>query len=254
MDHMTDSASKRVVLSCESGRMIIVDEQEPPCLGNAALLTMAQEGKEEGYVLFSQLPECPFDDCDTPGLFLSILTRPTTLPVQEAGLLSAAAAVAAARAIERLSESEIRIRWVNDLLHDGEKLGSMSISTRLTPEGQLDYAVIGMMLCLSAEHFPPKLGDVIRRVFNGELRELPSRLSDAIALEFFSIYDRLSTDRSFMEEYRERSSVLGKRAKVLVGDTFLRGRVVDIDDHACLTVELRSGAQMTIASRSEIVF
>ena len=91
-------------------------------------------------------------------------------------------------------------------------------------------------------------------MFNGELRELPSRLSDAIALEFFSIYDHLSTDRSFMEEYRERSSVLGKRAKVLVGDTFLRGRVVDIDDHACLTVELRSGAQMTVASRSEIVF
>lgn len=241
------------VLSCESGRMIILEESEQPIAGNAPLQELAQRGQEEGYVLFSELPKCPLGDCDGPGMFLSILTRPT-LPVQEAGILSAVAAVAAARAIEKLSESRIRIRWVNDLFHSEDKLCAMVTSSRLSPEGQLEYAVIGMSLCLSNNHFPPKLGDVIRRVFNGELRELPSRLSEAIALEFFTIYDRLKIDRSFMEEYRLRSMVMGKRVKVLVADTYIRGKVVGIDDHACLTVETRSGAQMTISSRSEIVF
>ncbi|MBQ8351249.1 MAG: hypothetical protein IJY20_04295 [Clostridia bacterium] len=253
MEERKSSTGKKSVLSCESGRMIIVEESETPIAGNAPLSELAQNGKEEGYILFSELPACPLDDCDGPGMFLSILTRPA-LPVQEAGILPVVAAVAVARAIEKLSESRIRIRWVNDLFHGEDKLCSMVSSTRLSPEGQLEYAVIGMSLCLSSNHFPPKLGDVIRRVFNGELRELPSRLSDAIALEFFSIYDRLKIDRSFMEEYRLRSMIIGKRVKVLVGDTYIRGRVIGIDDHACLTVELRSGAKMTIASRSEIVF
>ena len=245
--------SKKSVLSCESGRMLIVEESEKPIAGNATMLELAQNGKEEGYILFSELSECPLGDCDGPGMFLSILTRPD-LPVQEVGILPVVAAVAVARAIEKLSESRIRIRWVNDLYHGEEKLCAMVSSTRLSPDGQLDYAVIGMSLCLSSNHFPPKLGDVIRRVFNGELRELPSRLSDAIALEFFTIYDRLKIDKSFMEEYRLRSMVIGKRVKVLVGDTYIRGKVIGIDDRACLMVELRSGTQMTVASRSEIVF
>lgn len=248
-----EGSSNKSILNCESGRMLIVEESDTPLAGNAPMLQIAQDGREEGYILFSKLPDCPLSECDGPGMFLSILTRPT-LPVQEAGILPAVAAVAVARAIERLSESRIRIRWVNDLFHEHDKICSMVTSTRLSPEGQLEYAVIGMALCLSTEHFPPKLGDVIRRVFNGELRELPSRLGDAIALEFFTIYDRLKIDRSFMEEYRERSMMIGKRAKVLVGDTYLRGRITGIDEHAGLTVELRGGATMTVASRSEIIF
>lgn len=250
----SENATTKTVLNCDSGRMIILEKTQVNSAGNAALLTLAQQGKEEGYILYHELPSCPLDDCHTPGLFLSILTRPSFLPVQEAGMLSAAAAVAAARAIEKLSEIHVRIRWVNDLFHHENKLGAMITSTRLTPEGHWDYVVIGMTICLSPEHFPPKLGDVIRRVFNGELRALPSRLSDAIALEFFNIYDHLTTDRSFMKEYRERSSVIGRRVKVLVGDTYIRGKVIGIDDHACLSVELRSGSHMAISSRSEIVF
>lgn len=245
--------AKKNILTCESGRMVIIEEREAPAAGNGPMLELAQAGKEEGYILFSPLPACPLDDCEGGGMFLSLLTRPT-LPASEAGLLQAAAAVAVARAIEKLSESRIRIRWVNDLFHGNEKLCAMVTSAKLAPEGQFEYVIIGMALCLSGRHFPPKLGDVIRRVFNGELRELPSRLSDAIALEFFAIYDHIKTNRRFLEEYRERALVIGKRVKVLVGDTYLRGRVTGIDDHACLTVELRSGATMTVASRSEIVF
>ncbi len=243
----------KTVLTCESGRMVIIEECEAARGGNAPLLALAQEGKEEGYILASTLEGCPFDDCDTPGLFLSILLRPT-IPVQDAGLLSAAAAVAVAKAVERLSEIRVDIRWVNDLFHAGHKMAAMVTSTRLTPEGQFDYAVLGIALCLSPAHFPPKLGEVIRRVFRDELRALPIRLAEAIAEEFFAIYDRLGSDRSFMDEYRARSMVIGKRAKILVGDTFLRGRIADIDEHAYLSVALRSGRRMTVSSRSEIVF
>ena len=253
MDENISNQGRKSILSCESGRMLIVEKTEEPQEGNATMLALAQSGKEEGYVMFSELPECPLDDCGGQGLFLSLLTRPT-MPIAEVGILSAVTAVAVARAIERVSEVQVGIRWVNDIFHGEDKMCAITTSSRLLPNGTAEYVVFGISLCLSGEHFPPKLGDVIRRVFNGETRDLPSRLSDAIALEFFTIYDRLKSDRSFIEEYRSRSTVIGKRVKVLVGDVYIRGKVVGIDDRACLTVEFRRGARMTVSSRAEIVF
>ena len=252
-ERVTSVSPAKTVLSCERGRMVIIEQDERERVDNARMVELAQGGKEEGYVLFSETSDGTPLEPGTPGLFLSILLRPVT-PVQRAGLLSAATAVAVARAIEKLADVQVGIRWVNDLFCGKDKMAAMMTSARIKPNGYFDYAVIGITVTLSPDHFQPKIGDVIRRVFNGELRPLSVRLTEAIVREFFLLYDRLSSDNEFLPEYRSRSTVLGKRAKVLVGDTFLRARVLDIDEDGGLTVQLRGGAKMKVSSRSEIVF
>lgn len=249
----TSVSPNKTVLSCESGRMVIIEQDERERVDNARVVELAQGGKEEGYVLFSETDDGTPLEPGTPGLFLSILLRPA-MHVQRAGLLAAATAVAVARAIEKVADLKIGIRWVNDLFVDSRKISAMMTSARVKPNGYFDYVVIGIAVTLSPEDFQPRIGDVIRRVFNGELRPLSARLTEAIVREFFALYDRLSTDGEFLPEYRSRSTILGKRAKVLVGDTFLRARVSDIDENGGLTVQLRGGAKMTVSSRSEIVF
>ena len=241
------------VITCESGRMVIIEQESRERADNARVLELARNGKEEGYALFSETTDSTVLHPGGPGLFLSILARPM-MHAQKAGLLSAATAVAVARAMESVSDLSIRIRWVNDLYCDTQKLAAMMTSARIKPNGYFDYAVIGITVSLSPGHFQPKLGDVIRRVFNGELRSLGTRLSEAIVREFFSIYDKMAVDGSYLEEYRTRSMVIGRRVKVLVGDTYVRARIVGIDDNACLTVEVKGGEKMTVSSRSEIVF
>ena len=173
---------------------------------------------------------------------------------QKAGILSAVTAVAAARAIEEIADTEISIRWVNDLFSPHHKLGAMMTSGRITPNGYLDYAVIGMTIALSPEDFQPKLGDVIRQVFGDESKTLSTRLTEHILLEFFTIYDRMMTDRAFLSEYRERSSIIGRRVRVLRAGRYARAQVVDIDEAAQLVVRFRDGSEATVSSRSEVIF
>lgn len=251
--HATDDA-RRCVLSCPNGRMVVLEQVEESRACNDTLAEMARAGKEEGYALFAETPENGLLPNGAPGLFLSILVRPG-IHARKAGILSAASAVAAARAIEEISDTKITIRWVNDLFSPQHKLGAMMTSGRITPNGYLDYAVIGITVALSEEDFRPKLGDVIRQVFSDESKALSARLTEHILLEFFTIYDRMLTDRAFLDEYRARSAnLIGRRVKVLSQGRFVRAHVSHIDDNALLVVRLRDGREQTIASRSEIVF
>ena len=250
--HATDDG-KRCVLSCPNGRMVVLEQVDEARANNEALVEMARAGKEEGYALFAETRENGLLPNDAPGLFLSILVRPG-IHARNAGILSAVAAVAAARAIEEIADTEITIRWVNDLYSPNHKIGAMMTSGRITPNGYLDYAVIGMTVALSPEDFQPKLGDVIRQVFGNEAKALSSRLTEHILLEFFTIYDRMLTDRAFLDEYRERSNIIGHRARVLVGNKYVRGRVAAIDENALLVVRLHDGREVTLASRAEVVF
>lgn len=55
------------------------------------------------------------------------------------------AAVAAARAAERLCGAPIRIKWVNDLWKNGRKVCGILTEAALDLEsGMLDYAVLGL--------------------------------------------------------------------------------------------------------------
>lgn len=250
--HATEDARKWV-LSCPNGRMAVVEQVSEAVASNDTLAEMARAGKEEGYAIFAETDDNGLLANGAPGLFLSILVRPG-IHAGKAGILSAIAAVAAARAIEAISDNEISIRWVNDLFSSTHKLGAMMTSGRITPNGYLDYAVIGMAIALSPEDFQPKLGDVIRQVFGDESEALSTRLCEHILFEFFAIYDRMMTDHAFLDEYRERSNVIGRRVRVLRRGRYVRAQVVGIDDNAMLIVRLRDGSELSVSSRSEVIF
>lgn len=250
--HATDDA-RRCVLSCPNGRMVVLEQVEGAQASNATLVEMARAGKEEGYALFAETEENGLLDNGAPGLFLSLLVRPG-IHAKKAGLLAALTAVAVARAIEKIANTEISIRWVNDLFSPHHKIAAMMTSGRITPSGYLDYAVIGITIALSPEDFQPKLGDMIRQVFGDEAKALSTRLTEHILLEFFTLYDRMLTDRAFLDEYRRRSNIIGRRVRVLVGDTYVHAHVAGFDDGASLVVRFRDGREMTVSSRSEIVF
>lgn len=252
MRHQTES-SDRTVLTLENGRMVILARTEAERANTETLAELARQGKEEGYALFTECIHNHLGPDDAPGLSLSILVRPS-IHAQKAGMLSAIAAVAVARAVERISDLTVRIRWVNDLFCGTRKLAVMMTNARITPGGYLDYAVIGVSVALPPEYFKPKLGDIVTQVFSGDMQPLGVRLTEHILEEFFLLYDKMTVDSSYMEEYRARSMILNRRVRVLVGSTYVRGRVCAIDDHAHLVVELRKQQICTVDSPSKVLF
>ena len=75
-------------------------------------------------------------------LLMSLLLRPV-LPPDRAGQLTMCLGLAAVEAIEAVTELRPALKWPNDLLLEGRKLGGMLTELRLDGE-RLDYAVLGL--------------------------------------------------------------------------------------------------------------
>ena len=75
-------------------------------------------------------------------LLMSLLLRPA-LPPSRAGQLTMCLGLAAVEGIEAVTGLQPALKWPNDLLLDGRKLGGMLTELRLDGE-QLAYAVLGL--------------------------------------------------------------------------------------------------------------
>ncbi|MBR6501944.1 MAG: biotin--[Clostridia bacterium] len=87
------------------------------------------------------------------GLYFSVILRPYK-SLNDTVFITTAAAVAAARAIEKVSGKKCEIKWVNDIYINNKKVCGILTEGAITPDGSLDYAILGVGINL----FAPKGG------------------------------------------------------------------------------------------------
>lgn len=76
----------------------------------------------------------------------------------EAALLTRTAAVAAADAVEELSDLDVGIKWPNDVVVDDRKVGGILVEVRGGGEAEAPAVVgIGLNCCQGPEAFPPSI-------------------------------------------------------------------------------------------------
>lgn len=171
------------------------------------------------------------------GLYMSFTCR-TADAVNDA--VTAKAAVAAARAVERLTGLHIKIKWVNDLYAGDKKLcGILSEGVWRGP--RLDYIIIGIGVNLYGE-LPEQLCDIATTVEKQGGR-IPDReeLARAILEEFDGICD-------FYEEYKERQLFLGCTVTVHRGEEIFTAEAVDIGSDCSLILRLEDGCETALSS------
>ncbi len=182
------------------------------------------------------------------GIYLSIVLRPEISP-EDTLLITAAAAVAAANAIENLSGRETKIKWVNDIYIDGKKVCGILTEGGLSHQDALDYAILGIGINLSTPQggFPADL-PLAGSVFDGiEVSEdTKARLIACFADEFFKYYKNLK-GKQFMSVYKEKSFLTGKTVEFEREGALYKARVLGIDDNAALIVECE-GEKLALSS------
>jgi len=178
------------------------------------------------------------------GLYMSIILRPRISP-DKCVDITVIGAVAVARAIERLCAKKCAIKWVNDI-YIGEKKVCGILTEASIRDGLVDYAVIGIGVNIA----PPDGGfdEEISHIACAMLEDtaptdIKSRLLAEITDSFFEIYKELGTG-SYMEEYRNRSNIIGKTVDVYRGDEIVSGVCVDIDKNANLVVKTDTGTRI----------
>jgi BirA family biotin operon repressor/biotin-[acetyl-CoA-carboxylase] ligase len=118
---------------------------------NRALKEMAQKGAPAGTLLLANRQTAGYGRKDRTffsprgGIYLSLLVRPD-LSAAKALTLTTTAAVAVVDVIKQLTGQTAQIKWVNDIFLNGKKICGILTESALTPDGRLEYAVIGIGL------------------------------------------------------------------------------------------------------------
>ncbi len=163
------------------------------------------------------------------GLYFTVILTDVdpSLPV------TAAAAVAVARAADAYADISCKIKWVNDIFLDGRKLAGI-LSKRIVSNGRT-YTLIGIGINTNTEHFPPDLSAISLKQYTSRECE-NSVLLERIIGELDSV---LCED--FMYEYRARSMLIGCRVTVSDRDSTVSGIASRINGNGSLTLLTKDG-------------
>jgi BirA family biotin operon repressor/biotin-[acetyl-CoA-carboxylase] ligase len=178
-----------------------------------------------------------------------MILRPV-IPAERALLITTCAAVAVARAIERVCDVTAGIKWVNDIFVNGKKVCGILAEAGLNPNSNIpDYVVLGIGINVKKQQVPEELKDIVGCLEDTGKIVLKEDLITAVWEEFDELYRNLST-AVFMEEYKERSILLGREVTVLAAEGDYRAVVTDIDKEGHLVI--RCGGKEEILSSGEV--
>ncbi len=140
------------------------------------------------------------------GVYFSILLRPSLMQ-EETVLITTAASVAVADAIESVCGIYPQIKWVNDLYYDGKKVcGILAELVSGTKDGMRDAVVIGVGINCHSE-FPEELREIAGNIPPGE--DVKNHLAAELSFRL-SRLETMISNRTFLQKYREHSMVIGK--------------------------------------------
>lgn len=190
--------------------------------------------------------ESPFGS----GIYFTVVLR-RHLEMQSAPLITSCVAVAVAEAIEKLSGADTKIKWVNDVFINDKKVcgilteAGMNFETR-----QLDYAVVG--IGINTGLVENSLSSDVLNVATSIEAETGIRVKRAeLVAEVMNGFEKhLETleSKDYMDEYRKRSLIIGKRIVVSKGNTEKEAIADDIDNNAFLIVKYDDGTTETLSS------
>lgn len=181
------------------------------------------------------------------GVYFSVLHTIETA-LTNAVPITSAAAVATMRAIRRVCGVQTEIKWVNDLYLNGKKVCGILTEAVFDPSRLSDCSVIlGIGINLRGGEFPGELASIAGTLESDADR---STLIAAVIEELLPFFDD-PTDRSWLEDYRAYSCVIGHEIIWTRGGKEHHGRAEDIDDNGML-IAVRDNGERELLSSVEV--
>jgi BirA family transcriptional regulator, biotin operon repressor / biotin---[acetyl-CoA-carboxylase] ligase len=182
------------------------------------------------------------------GIYVTLLLRPKISPVQ-APLLTMMAGLSAHAAIQAQTGLQPDVKWPNDLILNGQKVGGILTEMHAEPT-LVRFVIVGIGINMNQETFPSELNRVATslRVETGKNQ---SRLELLVRLlrEFETDYNRFLREgsSSVTERFTQVSSyALGKKVRVTNGNEIYVGVTAGLRPEGLLQVQREDGAVVTV--------
>lgn len=220
----------------------------------------ANEGEQEGLIIVAENQTAgrgrrgrSFFSVPGGNICISVLLRPQ-LQAADAVFLTTAACMAVHRAIEAVTGISTDIKWVNDLYYRGKKVcGILTEAVTDCESGRVDYLIpgIGINFRIRPEQFPAELREIAGALYEDDSNPqiTRNRLAAEIIVQMERVVEELNhADRSFLEEYRRHSMLIGKEIWILTQGEPEAATAVDVDENGGLVVRLSDGSFRTLSS------
>jgi BirA family biotin operon repressor/biotin-[acetyl-CoA-carboxylase] ligase len=224
---------------------------------NRVALELGHAGKPEGAVVLAEEQTAgkgragrAWQSDRAAGIYVTLLLRPRLAPVQ-APLLTMMAGLSVRTAIEAQTGLMPDLKWPNDLLVNGKKVGGILTEMHAEPS-QVRFVIVGIGLNVNQEKFPGELGRTATSL-RLETEKQVSRLELLVRLlrEFENDYNRFLREgpAGVTQRFETVSSYAqGKRVRVTNGTASFAGTTAGLGPEGLLLVKRDDGQVVTVIS------
>ncbi len=183
------------------------------------------------------------------GVYASLVLRPL-LPPMELPQITLTTAVAVVRAVRRVGGMAPGIKWPNDLLVNGKKLGGI-LTEMETESDRIRHVVVGLGLNVNNPAFPPGLNATATSMALAAGRQFSRvELLKAWLEELETLYDRFLNQEfaEILEEWKGAAVTLGRAVTVRQGPREISGQALDVAPDGALLLRTASGEVVRVTS------
>jgi len=184
-------------------------------------------------------------------IHMSLILRPKT-EIRDATLITIMAAVACTTALRKATGLDVSIKWPNDLIVSGRKLGGILTDLK-TEKSTIVAAIVGIGINVNSntDAFPGEVNKIATSV-KKETGKPFSREEITVAVldEMNRWYTILQggDNNMLLSAWKRLTSTLGKKVVVIVGEETWNGVAEAVDDEGRLLLKLPSGEIKRISS------
>ena len=173
------------------------------------------------------------------GVYISFLLYPRS-GAADSLALTTYAAVSVCRAIKRISDKIApKIKWVNDITVDGKKLSGILTEGRIE-DGKTKYAIVGIGVNVKNAEHSPQVKSIMTSMYDCGVEISSDAFAKILTEEFFSGLSDIG-GKAVFDEYRSRSSLLGKEVVISSFDGTKTELAIDIAPDFSLVTRDKDG-------------
>jgi len=169
---------------------------------------------------------------------LSIILYPNikTLPY-----LIMIASLAAAQSIESVTGIKTQIKWPNDILINGKKVGGILIENEVKANKVSSIIGIGINVDLNVVSYTEIADTAVSLKTEAGKDDLLVKIIRSLLIEFEKLYRQLPEGKAIFEAWRDRLVTLGKKVRATIGTGTIEGIAEDVDESGALVIRGADG-------------